>query len=192
MPDSQLWATYGVKFLAQVITESGIKPFSVLKEESSLPQQFIFRYLQLRHAVGKQLTTITVDLQPIQVLSVIFGSESAKLISNLYYALRLKKIGEVSQVARTRWEGDVGPIGGSRLGRDPGGGQDGLPQAFRPANATVYHPPGVSDAGEIGEVPANERPPVSHVWLHHKLLLSSVVAVLRHAGVLASGDKVSA
>lgn len=83
-------ASYGTLYLSQVLTETGPKNFQSLKEEFSLPNSLLFRYLQLRHAVRKQFLSTAITLDTPSVLNIIFGAESTKLISNLYYMLRLQ------------------------------------------------------------------------------------------------------
>lgn len=66
------------------MSESEPKTFQTLKEEFSIPNHLLFRYLQLRHAVRMQFT---LDIPP--VLNIILGADPTKLISNLYDLLRL-------------------------------------------------------------------------------------------------------
>lgn len=66
VPDPQLWAAYGILYLSQVLTETGPKNFQSLKEEFSLPNHLLFRYLQLRHAVRVHTTSTTIALETLE------------------------------------------------------------------------------------------------------------------------------
>lgn len=113
IPDPAIWANYGIIYLHQVMTNSRPKTFQSLKEDYSIPHQLMFRYLQLRHALRSQVRDESCNLDCPQILYIIMGSESQKLISNLYYSIRLPRINEVVQKAKIRWERDVGAVSDS-------------------------------------------------------------------------------
>lgn len=50
----------------------------------------------------------TLDTPP--VVGIILGADSTKLISNVYYALRIHRSHKVSQSTKENWEQDIGPI----------------------------------------------------------------------------------
>lgn len=87
VPDLLLWLSYGILYLAQVLTEAGPKAFQALKKELSLPNHLLFRYLQLRYVVRTQAASAAITLDSPPVLIIIFGADPTKLISNLYYTL---------------------------------------------------------------------------------------------------------
>lgn len=87
VPDLLLWLSYGILYLAQVLTEVGPKAFQALKKEFSLPNHLLFRYLQLRYVVRTQAASAAITLDSPPVLIIIFGADPTKLISNLYYTL---------------------------------------------------------------------------------------------------------
>ena len=113
--DSTVWATHGIIYLHQVLSNSRIKQFQVLKEEYKLPDQIAFKYLQLRHALKTQLPNMVVSDSP-PVLDVIMGEEPSKLISTLYLKIRNRSSNAIAQKAKMEWEKDIGPMGGGRLG----------------------------------------------------------------------------
>lgn len=113
VPEPQLWTAYGILYLSQVLTETGPKTFQTLKEEFSLPNHLLLWYLQLRHTVRAQFANITVTLDTPPVLDILFGPDLTKLISNLYYTIRLYRVHKVSQTAKIAWEQDIGPIDNS-------------------------------------------------------------------------------
>lgn len=53
-------------------------------------------------------TNITLEIPP--VIGILLGTDPTKLISNLYYVLRLHRSHKVSQLAKEKWEQDIGPI----------------------------------------------------------------------------------
>lgn len=92
------------------MTDARPKSFQSLKDEYSIPQHMMFKYLQLRHALRSQFRDNASTLDHPQVLDMIMGPEPQKLISNLYYTIRLPRIMTVIQRAKTDWEKDVGDI----------------------------------------------------------------------------------
>lgn len=110
VPDPQLWAAYGIIYLSHVLTGTGPISFQSLKERFSLPNQLLFRYLQLRHAHRAQMASTTIGLETPPVLDILLRVDPTKLISNLYYVLRLHRSHKVSQLAKEKWEQDKGPI----------------------------------------------------------------------------------
>lgn len=110
VPDPQLWVAYGIVYLSQVLTETGPISFQSRKETFSIPNQLLFRYLQLRHAIRVQTASTSIVLETPLVLDILFGADSTKLLSNLYYVLRLHRSHKVSQTAKEKWEQNIGPI----------------------------------------------------------------------------------
>ena len=110
IPDPGVWASYGILFLSQVMSGTGHKSYNRLREEFSLPHQLHYRYLQLRHALRAQMGPDSVEVSSPQVLDVIFGKDSAKLTSNCYYVIRRRRTSKIMQVAKWKWERDLGPI----------------------------------------------------------------------------------
>lgn len=110
VPDPNIWAKHRIIYLHQVMTNERPKSFQTLKEEYSIPQHMVFIYLQLCHALRAQFRDNATTLEHPQVLDVIMGPEPQKLISNLYYTIRLPRITTVIQKAKIEWEKDVGDI----------------------------------------------------------------------------------
>ena len=106
--DPGVWASYGILFLSQVMSGTGPKSYNRLREEFSLPPQLHFRYLQLRHALRAQMGSDGIEVSSPQVLDVIFGKDSAKLTSNCYYVIRRRRTNKIMQVAKLKWERDLG------------------------------------------------------------------------------------
>lgn len=73
VPDPALWALYGIMYL------SGPKTFQALKEEFSLPNHLLFRYLQLRHAVQAQFTNRAITLDTPLSLTPFWGQTHPNL-----------------------------------------------------------------------------------------------------------------
>lgn len=121
IPDPAIWASYGILYLNQVLTTSGPKTFQALKDEFSLPSHLLFRYLQLRHAVRTPLTNLAVTLDTPPVLNIIVGTEHCKLISNLYYTLRLQRTIAVTQTAKICMGARCRAYQRFGLGRNSGG-----------------------------------------------------------------------
>ncbi|XP_073453831.1 uncharacterized protein [Aquarana catesbeiana] len=67
-------------------------------------------YLQLRHALRSQTRHLTGSIAHPQVLEIILGEESQKLISGLYHTIRIPEILSVIQKAKSTWERNVGAI----------------------------------------------------------------------------------
>lgn len=113
LPDPHIWARYGIIYLHQVLTDTRLKTFQSLKDEYSIPHHLLFKYLQLRHALRFQLRNVANAITHPQVLEIIMGPEPQKLISNLYYTIRLPRVATVIQKAKSGWEKDVGDISDS-------------------------------------------------------------------------------
>lgn len=69
-----------------------------------------FRYLQIRHALRAQFANGFPNPQTLPIVDVITGADPSKLISTLYNILRTRSVSRIIDMARTRWEDDVGPI----------------------------------------------------------------------------------
>lgn len=110
IPDSTVWASHGIIYLHQVVSNARLKPFHTFKEEYTLPNSLTFKYLQLRHAIRTQLPSLEVVADSPPVLSVIMGEDPTKLRSNLYYALRKQRSTTIAQKAKIKWEQDKGQI----------------------------------------------------------------------------------
>lgn len=57
-----------------------LKSFDQLKTEFHLPNYMFFRYLQLRHAFRAQFVGVYAQLQPLDVLVVLKGSDSRNVV----------------------------------------------------------------------------------------------------------------
>lgn len=110
IPDSIIWATYGIIYLHQVLSNSGLKPFQTLKEEYTLPKHLVFKYLQLRHAIRTQLQSLEIVTDSPPAMGIIMGEDPSKLISNLYFAFRHQRSITIAQKAKAVWEQNTGPI----------------------------------------------------------------------------------
>lgn len=62
IPEPTICATYDVIYLPQVMTTSGPKMFQSLKDEFSIPNHLLFRYLQLCHALQTHFTGLSASL----------------------------------------------------------------------------------------------------------------------------------
>lgn len=62
IPDPMVWISNDILYSHQVMTASGPKTFQMLKDECSFPNQLLFLYLQLRHALQTQLPSDTVSI----------------------------------------------------------------------------------------------------------------------------------
>lgn len=69
LPDPQLWASRGIVGLKHIISNDRLCSFADLKAEFHLPNQMLFRYLQLRHAVTMQFPNASLNLIPWSVLT---------------------------------------------------------------------------------------------------------------------------
>lgn len=86
MQDPQLWARYGVRTIRDIMPTCTLLSFSQLSQRFDLPDWMLFRYFQLRHAVGAQFPlSPTVKADPIE--EMLTPGDLDKLLSLLYDAL---------------------------------------------------------------------------------------------------------
>uniref|UniRef100_A0A803JQP7 Reverse transcriptase domain-containing protein n=1 Tax=Xenopus tropicalis TaxID=8364 RepID=A0A803JQP7_XENTR len=61
VPDPRAWARYGIKYIADIYIEGKLMQF---KEKYLLPNQMLFRYVQLRHAASYQFQSQIINTTP--------------------------------------------------------------------------------------------------------------------------------
>lgn len=103
--DPVIWAHYGNKTLADIVSSDGLRTFDVLKGEQGLPNFMFFRYIQLHHAYWTQFPKpITLEANGLEQMLTL--EEDLKPLSALYAEL----IGlDTSAVSRlfSRWQTDI-------------------------------------------------------------------------------------
>lgn len=74
------------------------------------PPHMQFSYMQLKHAIQTQFAHSLPNPQMLPLVDIITGTNPEKLISTLYTTLRTRLVAKIVDIARIRWEEDVGPI----------------------------------------------------------------------------------
>lgn len=109
LSDRDLWITSGVVYLADMYRGDILKSFQ-LKDDFGLANSSHFRYLQLRHALQSQFHESPPNLEQLDILEVITGSESQKLISTFFSCLMRPTAVTLAYQLKDRWVRDVGEI----------------------------------------------------------------------------------
>lgn len=110
LPDIGLWQECGVHYLGQIITSAGLKTFHSLKEEFSLPNNMLFRYIQMRHAFNSQFGRSGPEIPDFSIPAHLLNSNSKGIISLLYNCFLRYRSEAVVLRSRTKWETLVGAI----------------------------------------------------------------------------------
>lgn len=110
LPDRDLWITSGVVYLADMYSGDILKSFQQLKDDFGLANSMHFQYLQLRHALQTQFRESPPNLEQLDILDVITGSEPQKLISTFYSCLMHPTAAALAYQLKDRWVKDVGEI----------------------------------------------------------------------------------
>uniref|UniRef100_A0A803J788 Reverse transcriptase domain-containing protein n=1 Tax=Xenopus tropicalis TaxID=8364 RepID=A0A803J788_XENTR len=110
MQDTVLWKEKGIWCLGQVLDHNTIKSFEQLKQEYNLPNHYLFRYLQLRHALSTQYPAgyPTLEIQPY--LTAIQAGYTKGMISKLYNTLLNPNTIVHTNRSRTAWQDNTGRI----------------------------------------------------------------------------------
>lgn len=110
IPDHNLWLTQGVWSLSDVYCGTTFKSFQQLKDQFNLPNSMHFHYLQLRHALQTQFRDIPPNLEQLDILNIIKGQDSLKLISVFYNSLLHPTAALLAYRLKDRWVGDMGEM----------------------------------------------------------------------------------
>lgn len=110
LTDSSLWQDCGVVYLGQIINSAGIKSFQSLKEEFTLPDNMLFRYIQLRHAFVSQFGVAGPEIPDFSIPAHLMNSDSKGIISLLYNCFLTYRSESVVLRSKTKWESHVGAI----------------------------------------------------------------------------------
>uniref|UniRef100_A0A803J6W9 Reverse transcriptase zinc-binding domain-containing protein n=1 Tax=Xenopus tropicalis TaxID=8364 RepID=A0A803J6W9_XENTR len=89
IPDPQLWASFQVKYIQDIVKEGKLLDFQTLKNNFNLPNRMLFRYLQLRHAVHSQFQGTTLQTTPSRIEEQAHNCPHAKALSRSYAHLAL-------------------------------------------------------------------------------------------------------
>lgn len=109
---NKIWERLGIKRLVQIFDGNILKSFSDLRAEFGIPKETFYFYLQIRHALDKQLKTKALEWSSAPLLSKVVRAPSLKgLISGIYDQLmaRATSLAPLSR-AREGWETDVGEL----------------------------------------------------------------------------------
>lgn len=110
LPGRSMWLARGVRTLSDVYQDNTLKSFQQLKDDFVLPNSMHFRYLQLRHALLTQFHDGSPNLEQLDILHIIVGQDSSKLISIFYNALIRPTAVTLAYGLKNRWAEDVGEL----------------------------------------------------------------------------------
>lgn len=80
IPDPVIWASKGVKTLGDIVKGGELSQFAGLKQRFGLPNPYLFRYLQLRHAFISQFGFTRVTMKPSTLENVLLDESIKKTL----------------------------------------------------------------------------------------------------------------
>lgn len=110
LPDSELWSSRGIIYLLHIVHHDRLKTFDRLKTEYMLPNQMLFRYMQLRHAFYAQFPSGECHMVGNPLMEAVKCPDPKKLISQFYSMLTIPQATSSAYALKTRWEGEVGTL----------------------------------------------------------------------------------
>lgn len=110
IPDNEVWSSRGIFYMSHIIHSGRLKTFERLQTEFALPNQMLFRYIQLRHAFYTQFPQGETNLTNNPLMEALKCPDPKKLISQFYQMLTLPQATKAAYALKSRWEGEVGTI----------------------------------------------------------------------------------
>ena len=109
--DPMGWATRGIKTLKDVTMDGELLTFDQLKARHDLPNNQLFRYLQLRHALKSQFKVLAIESVPSRLEEMLSTEDLPKTLSVSYKKLFATSPGAVVK-CRDKWVSEVPDIQG--------------------------------------------------------------------------------
>lgn len=87
-----------------------LKALTPLKAEFNLPNNMLFRFLQLRHATQAQFSQPPLQSSPNPLIAITKDTDPKKLISCFYTMLTTPVATKITHSLKLRWERDLGNL----------------------------------------------------------------------------------
>lgn len=110
LPDEDLWTTRGILYLHQLTTNGTLKSFNMLKEEFTLPNYMMFRFLQVKHAVQTQFPISPPQPTPNVIMAIVKNTDPKKLTSPFYNILITPVATKLAYELKPHWKRAIGSI----------------------------------------------------------------------------------
>ncbi|OCT72209.1 hypothetical protein XELAEV_18035180mg [Xenopus laevis] len=78
--DLQLWASFRIKYVRDILQQSGIVNFDMLKSDFAIPKTMYFRY----HAVQAQFLFTTITMSPMRLEELAHSLTFYRPLSTFY------------------------------------------------------------------------------------------------------------
>lgn len=111
LPDPIIWAVKGIKTLKDITSYGDRLTFSQLKTRHDLPNSYLFRLFQLRHAYQTQFGELRVETLP-SALESLLSTEDLNKVLSLTSKEFFKSTPRVVTNCREKWETEVPNIQG--------------------------------------------------------------------------------
>lgn len=111
LPDPMIWAVKGIKTLRDITYFGELQTFSQLQSRHDLPNTYLFRFLQIRHAFQEQFRELKVESLPSSLESLLVDGDLVKPLSVAYKEF-FKSTPPAITKCREKWEMEVPEIQG--------------------------------------------------------------------------------
>uniref|UniRef100_A0A803K472 Reverse transcriptase domain-containing protein n=1 Tax=Xenopus tropicalis TaxID=8364 RepID=A0A803K472_XENTR len=106
IPDPKIWLCHNIKYLSDIMPQGTLLTFQELKQTFSLPNTMLFRYLQLRHAIGTQFGGQAIDTTPRNIENLTHTENLNKPLSVFY--TQLMGVCNTNLIKlREKWQQDI-------------------------------------------------------------------------------------
>lgn len=106
LPDPMIWAVKGIKTLGDITAYGELLTFSQLQSRHDLPNSYLFRFLQVRHAFQVQFREAGIESLPSSLETLLAEGDLTRPHSTTY-----KEFFKITPLAITRcrekWEAEV-------------------------------------------------------------------------------------
>lgn len=106
LPDPQAWAKYRIKSLYQILANGELKPFTGFRSYSNVPSHYIFRPLQVAHALNTQFPTGPPQLACSDLEALLLMDLLTKPDSMLYTHLLMVALPDLFSLQQ-KWLSDI-------------------------------------------------------------------------------------